>query len=63
MTLQTKMNVARVYGSIAYAKGERAIPATCPECMALLEGMPIGGDGLKVMSAWVAGWTEANLAA
>lgn len=62
MTLSTKTNAARAFGSIAFASGAPAVPARDANLMALLAGMPIGKDGIKVMKAWVAGWTQACLA-
>lgn len=63
MTEATKINAARAYGSIAFANGQRAIPGADANCMALLDGMQVGQGAVKIMKAWVAGWTQACLAA
>ena len=63
MTLSSKINAARAFGSAAYANGAPAVPACDTNLMALLAGMPVGKDGIKIMKAWVAGWTQACLAA
>ena len=63
MTKATKINAARAFGSVAFANGSRAVPATDANLMNLLAGEPVGGAGSKIMQAWLAGWTQANLAA
>lgn len=63
MTIQSKISAARAYGSIAFARGKMCIPATDKNCMDLLAGLPVGGGGVKIMKAWVSGWTQACLAA
>ena len=63
MTITTKINAARAFGSIAFAKGAPAIPAADSNLFGLLEGMAVGSGGVQVMKAWLQGWTQANLAA
>lgn len=62
MTTATKINAARALGSVAYAKGLMAVPGCDADLMALLAGESVGRAGIKIMRAWVSGWTQANLA-
>lgn len=63
MSANTKIKAARAYGSIAYAKGAMCVPGADVDCMNLLSGEPVGGAGVKILKAWVSGWTQACLAA
>lgn len=63
MITKTKINAARAYGSIAFAKGAVCAPAADRDCMSLLVGEPVGRAGVKILKAWMSGWTQACLAA
>jgi len=62
MTKTAKINAARAFGSVAFANGLMAAPAGDTNLMDLLAGEPVGGNGVKIMQAWLSGWTQANLA-
>lgn len=54
---------AKTFGAIAFANGIKCAPALCGDMMAMIAGRQIGDKRtIKEMNAWVAGWTEANLA-
>ncbi len=54
---------AKALGSIAYAKGINA-PALDKDFFDAYLGLGLKiGEGIDLLKAWGAGWTEANLAA
>lgn len=59
----TKINAARAFGSIAFANGAICAPGADTNCMQLVAGMQVGQGAIQIMKAWIAGWTQACLAA
>lgn len=53
---------AREYGKQAFLKGMRCIPALDNDFLEnCIKGQSVGGDSLKLMKEWAAGWTQENL--
>lgn len=57
-----KVESARIFGQIAFARGAKAVPALDANVMPLMSGVK-PGEALPILSAWAAGWHEANIAA
>lgn len=53
---------ARIFGNIAFARGDRRSPSQDAAFMDGLTGVPIGG-GIPLSRSWLNGWDEAHLAA
>lgn len=54
---------AKTFGAIAFAMGIKCAPALCGSLKSMIAGRQIGDKRTaKEMKAWIAGWTEANLA-
>jgi hypothetical protein len=54
---------AKELGRAAFEKGAKAIPALDVDFVNSLKGQPVGGTGVALMKAWMAGWMAANLSA
>ena len=62
----TKANTqaAKAFGATAFAQGVKCAPALCGQLKALFAGRQVGDKRTAPeMQAWIAGWTQANLAA
>jgi hypothetical protein len=58
----SRLTLAQTFGLAAHELGRPSIPALDSNLMAMLEGQRPGeGDGMALMRAWRAGWTQANL--
>lgn len=60
---KAQTQACKVLGNIAFARGINA-PALDPEMVKMIAGRQVGDKRtVKELRAWVAGWTEANVAA
>lgn len=50
-------------GREAFASGMACTPTADPAVSDAIAGLPVGGGAVKIMRAWMRGWTAANLAA
>ncbi len=53
---------ARIFGNVAFARGNQRAPAFDADFLAGLAGVRVG-DGVPLSMAWLNGWDQANLAA
>lgn len=61
--MQIKTDIAKILGNIAFAQGVKCAPCLDREFMDTLAGRQTGDPRtVPQMNAWIAGWTEANLA-
>lgn len=63
--MSTKLNTtaAKALGAIAFARGIAASPALDKDMAAMFVGRQVGDSRtIPEMKAWIAGWTQANLA-
>ena len=53
---------AKTFGAIAFAQGVKCAPILDRNLSSLLVSQPAGAS-IPLFKAWIAGWTEANIAA
>ena len=53
---------ARAAGTEAFKNGKPCTPALDKNCMGIIKNSA-DGQAISILNAWLAGWTEANLAA
>ena len=62
--MKANTQTAKTFGAIAFANGIKCAPALCKDLMAMFSGRQVGDKRtMQEMKAWIAGWTEANIAA
>lgn len=55
---------AKTLGAIAFEKGIKCAPVLDADLMAMFAGREIGNkQTMTDMKSWIAGWTQANIAA
>ncbi len=62
-TEKATLAVCETLGGEAFKKGILCVPALDPALKPQLKGLGIGKPAIRVLKAWIAGWTKANLAA
>ena len=64
MTYQANTAAAKALGSIAFASGKMGSPVMDADFMETIKSRKVGDPRtIKEMKAWIAGWTQASLAA